>query len=81
MAKITTMSILITLATHHQWNIHQLDVSNAFLPGSLTELVHMQQPLGFEDARYPSYVCRLHKSIYGLKQSPRQWFATLTQYL
>ena len=41
----------------------------------------MQQPPGFEDARYPSHVCKLQWSIYGLKQSPRAWYARLSQRL
>jgi hypothetical protein len=53
-------------------------VSNAFLHGFLSEDVYMQQPPGFEDARYPSYVCKLQRSLYGLKQSPRAWYARLS---
>jgi hypothetical protein len=41
----------------------------------------MQQPPGFEDTRYPSHVCKLQRSIYGLKQSPRAWYARLSQLL
>ena len=41
----------------------------------------MQQPPGFEDATYPSHVCKLQRSIYGLKQSPRAWYARLSQRL
>lgn len=41
----------------------------------------MRQPPDFEDAHHPTYVCRLHKVIYGLKQLPPQWFGTLTSYL
>jgi hypothetical protein len=41
------------------------------LHGYLSQDVYMQQPPGFEDARYPSYVCKLQRALYGLKQSPR----------
>jgi histone deacetylase 1/2 len=41
----------------------------------------MQQPPGFEDARFPSHVCKLQRSIYGLKQSPRGWYARLSHLL
>lgn len=63
------------------WDLRQLDVSNAFLHGLLDESAYMQQPPGFEDAQHPSYVYRLHKAIYGLKQSPHAWYSRLTQRL
>ncbi|PKU73279.1 Retrovirus-related Pol polyprotein from transposon TNT 1-94 [Dendrobium catenatum] len=80
-AKIPTFRVLIVLALHHQWPIHQLDVSNAFLHGTLTEEVFMKQPPGFTDTNHPTHVCKLKKALYGLKQAPRQWFQTLTGFL
>ena len=41
----------------------------------------MQQPPGFADARYPSHVCKLQRALYGLKQSPRAWYARLSSRL
>ena len=52
--------------------MHQFDVKNAFLHGSLEEEVYMEIPLGYK-------VCRLKKALYGLKQSPRAWFGRFTQ--
>ncbi|PKU69888.1 Retrovirus-related Pol polyprotein from transposon TNT 1-94 [Dendrobium catenatum] len=80
-AKMPTVRILLVIALHHQWKIHQLDVSNAFLHGNLTHTVHMKQPPGFLDAQHPNHVCRLKKALYGLKQYPREWFATLSGHL
>ncbi|PKU60143.1 Retrovirus-related Pol polyprotein from transposon TNT 1-94 [Dendrobium catenatum] len=80
-AKFPTIRLFITTAVIRKWSILQLDVSNAFLHGDLNEEVYMHQPPGFRDPQYPDFVCRLHKAIYGLKQSPRQWFAKLTTHL
>lgn len=73
--------MLLILALHHQWVIHQLDVSNAFLHGELSETVFMKQPIGFVDNQHPTHVCKLNKALYGLKQAPHKWFEMLTGFL
>ena len=50
-----------------------MDVKTTFFNGKLTEDVFMSQPEGFTDPKYPNGVCKLHKSIYGLKQASRSW--------
>ncbi|KAI0523201.1 hypothetical protein KFK09_005595 [Dendrobium nobile] len=80
-AKMPTIRLLLTLALHRQWPMHQLDVSNAFLHGDLPDDIYMRQPPGFVDPTNPTAVCKLHKSLYGLKQAPRQWFQKLTTFL
>ena len=47
-----------------------MDVKKAFLNGNLLEDVYMKQPEGFVDPRNPNKVCKLQRSIYGLKQDP-----------
>ncbi|KAI0493116.1 hypothetical protein KFK09_027392 [Dendrobium nobile] len=79
--KMPTIRVLILLSVHYNWVIHQLDVSNAFLHGNLSDVVYMQQPPGFQDSLHPNHVCRLKKALYGLKQSPREWYATLSNHL
>ncbi|XP_071675719.1 uncharacterized protein [Lolium perenne] len=79
--KPATVRLVLSLAVSRGWALRQIDVSNAFLHGFLNEDVYMQQPPGFEDARFPSHVCKLQRSIYGLKQSPRAWYARLSHLL
>jgi hypothetical protein len=79
--KSAMVRLVLSLAVSRGWTLRQIDVSNAFLHGFLTEEVYMQQPPGFEDAQYPQHVCKLQRSIYGLKQSPRAWYARLSARL
>ena len=79
-AKPTTVRLLLEIAATKRWEIHQMDVHNVFLHGDLKEEVYMKLPPGFEDPD-PTKVCRLRKSIYGLKQSPRCWFEKLSTAL
>jgi len=73
-AKINSIRVLLSLAVSLNWPLHQLDVKNAFLNGDLEEEVFMSLPPGFEEHLGDGKVCRLRKSLYGLKQSPRAWF-------
>jgi hypothetical protein len=61
------------------WEVHQMDVKNAFLHGDLFEEIYMEQPQGFmQDS---SLVYQLKKSLYGLKQAPKAWYAKMDSYL
>ncbi|OMO81435.1 Reverse transcriptase, RNA-dependent DNA polymerase [Corchorus capsularis] len=79
--KATTIQIVLSLAISRGWPIRQLDVKNAFLHGQLNEEVFMAQPPGFVDSKQPNYVCKLHRSIYGLRQAPRAWFQRFSNAL
>jgi len=79
--KPSTIRIILAMVVHFHWPIRQLDVSNAFLHGTLLEEVYMEQPQGFISNEHPDFVCRLRKSIYGLKQAPRAWFTCLSSSL
>ncbi|XP_050878760.1 uncharacterized protein LOC127082569 [Lathyrus oleraceus] len=77
---MTTVRCLLTVAVAKGWILHQMDVSNAFLHGELDEEVYMEIP--------PSYkvfdkemMCRLRKSLYGLRQASRNWYSKLSQAL
>jgi Reverse transcriptase (RNA-dependent DNA polymerase) len=73
-AKMNTIRTIISCAVNFDWNIHQLDVKNAFLHGDLKEEVYMELPSGFDNEQVAGKVCRLKRFLYGLKQSPRAWF-------
>ncbi|KAL8114976.1 hypothetical protein AgCh_021702 [Apium graveolens] len=79
--KPVTIRSVLSIALMYNWQIRQLDVSNAFLHGSLSEVVFMHQPPGFVDSMYPSHVCRLRKIIYGLRQPFREWHIALRNAL
>ena len=76
-------SFLTILATaiQNDLKLHQIDVTTAFLNGKLEEEVYMKQPQGFILEGQEELVCRLNKSIYGLKQSPRCWNTALHRKL
>ncbi|RVW35073.1 Retrovirus-related Pol polyprotein from transposon TNT 1-94 [Vitis vinifera] len=78
-AKLNTVRVLLSLATNLDWSLHQLDVKNVFLNGDLKEEVYMDIPAGLETTSNFNKVCRLRKSLYGLKQSPRAWFERFTK--
>jgi hypothetical protein len=79
--KPATIRAILTLALSRSWPIHQLDVKNVFLYGTLTEIVYCVQPTGFVDSSRPDYVCRLNKSLYGLKQAPRVWHSRFASHI
>jgi hypothetical protein len=72
-AKLNTIRVMISLATQHNWKIHQSDVKSAFMNGDLKEEVHLVQPEGFIKKGQEDLVCNLKKTLYGLKQTPISW--------
>ncbi|KAK4336544.1 hypothetical protein RND71_044146 [Anisodus tanguticus] len=75
-AKMTSIRVLIVVASVRHWHISQMDVKNAFLNGDLQEEVYMVPPSGVSHS--PGQVCKLKKALYGLKQAPRAWFDKLS---
>lgn len=78
-AKLTTFRILLAIAVHHGYLVHQMDVKCAFLNGLLNEEIYMQQPDGFQKGT--SKVCKLNRSLYGLKQASRMWNERFNEFI
>lgn len=79
-AKMITVRAFLQRAASRDWEIHQMDVHNAFLHRNRGEEIYMQFPLGFRTGGN-SKVCRLQNSLYCLKQAPRFWYSKLATAL
>ncbi|KAK1603087.1 hypothetical protein QYE76_037260 [Lolium multiflorum] len=72
-AKLKSVRILLAIAAFFDFEIWQMDVKTAFLNGDIEEELYMVQPKGFVDPKNADKVCKLQRSIYGLKQASRSW--------
>jgi hypothetical protein len=79
-AKFNSIRILLALAAKNDWEVHQLDVKSAYLNGDLKEEIYMDQPEGFVKNGDEEKVCRLHRSLYGLKQAGRSWYEKIDTF-
>ena len=73
-AKMASVRLLLSIAAMSSWPLYQLEIKNVFFHGDLAEEVYMEQSPGFVAQGESGLVCRLRRSLYGLKQSPRTWF-------
>jgi hypothetical protein len=76
MAHMTTIRTLLVVASIRHWYVSWLDVQNVFLDGELREEVYMQPPPGYSVP--DGIVCRLRRSLYGMKHAPHTWFERFT---
>ena len=78
-AKMNIVRILLTLTANRGWSLQQFDEKNVFLHGNLDEEIYMKVPLRFESEK--NKVCKLKKTLYGLKQPPRAWFGRVARVM
>ena len=79
--RFSSIRVLLAHSIQNDMLVHQMDVQTAFLNGTLEEEIFMQQPEGYVQAGKEHLVCRLNRSLYGLKQSPRCWNAAFTNFM
>ncbi|CAL9020950.1 unnamed protein product [Prunus brigantina] len=75
------MWLLFYIVAQWDMEVEQMDVKTTFLHRDLEEDIYMSQPQGFIEASKGNMVCRLKKSLYGIKQSPRQWYKHFDTYM
>ena len=80
-ARMDAIRILLPYACHIHIKLFQMDVKSAFLNRFIKEEVYIEQPPGFEDAKFFNHVFKLHKALYGLKQAPQSWYERLNSIL
>ena len=84
-SKKDSLRIVMALVAHYDLELHQMNMKTTFLNGDLGEEVYMDQLDGFLTTGKEHLVCKLRKSIYGLKQASRQWYLkfnnTFTSYV
>ena len=73
-SRIDSLRVIIALVAHFDLELHQMDVKTTFLNGELEEEIYMKQPKEFSLSTGDHLVCKLNKSINGLKQASRQWY-------
>jgi hypothetical protein len=77
--KLDSLRLILAIAIQKGWEIEMMDVKGAYLNSTLDEEIYMRQPDGFNDGS--GRVLKLHRAIYGLKQSGRSWYKKLTTVL
>eukprot|EP00253_Pinus_taeda_P001533 PITA_01533 len=77
---MNSIRLVLSLAASFKWEVHQMDVKFAFVHGDLHEEIYTQQPPSFIQTG-SSLVCWLKKSLYGLKQALRAWYAKMDNFL
>jgi hypothetical protein len=82
-ARLSSIRTVLAIAARDDMELHQIDIKGAYLNGELTddEIIYMRQPPGYASRDHPDHVCRLLKTLYGLKQAGRRWYQKLVHIL
>ena len=80
-ARYTSIRTILSLESNMRWKLHQMDVKTTFLNGLFEEEVCIEQPQGFKTNDLKTHVCRIKKTLYGLKQVPRAWYGRINGFL
>ena len=75
-----SLRCMLSMAAERDLELHAIDISNAFLNGELHETIYMKPP-EHSGLGHDGKVCKLRKTLYGLKQSPKEWYAVLSKAL
>ena len=78
-SKMDSMRLVLSIVASKRWEVHHMDVKSVFIHGDLHKNIYMQQAKGF--VHDPSLFCKLKKSLSGLKQDPRAWYAKMDIFL
>ena len=78
-AKMDSIRLVLAISASKHWEVHHMDVKSAFMHGYIHERIYMKQPEGYI---YDTYlVWKLKKSLYRLKQAPREWYSKMDAFL
>jgi hypothetical protein len=80
-AKLTSIIFLLFVVAAFDFEVEQMDVKTKFLHGDLEEEIYMKQPEGYVVKGKKELICKMKKSLYGLKQSPRMWYKKIDTYM
>jgi hypothetical protein len=80
-ARLESICILLTYATHHCFKLYQIDIKSVWLNEPIKKEFYVEQPPSFDDEEYLNHVYKLYKALYGLNQAPRAWYECLSDFL
>ena len=80
-AKVTSIRLLLSVAAAFDFEVEQMEVKTTFLHRDLEEEIYMKQLEGFAVKGKKEHICKLKKSLYGLKQSPRMWYQKFDTFI